>query len=63
MSEFFHQYFDFHIMGEHFGEVFEGFLQNLLLFARRRRPRADLGPGPGPAAPAAGQEIRCRSAS
>lgn len=33
MSEFFHQYFDFHKMGEHFGEVFTGFLQNLLIFA------------------------------
>ncbi|HEY0319142.1 MAG TPA: amino acid ABC transporter permease [Solirubrobacterales bacterium] len=33
MSEFFHQYFDFQVMGEHFGEVFEGFLQNLLIFA------------------------------
>jgi len=32
MSEFFHQYFDFHVMGEHFGEVLEGFLQNLLIF-------------------------------
>lgn len=33
MSEFFHQYFDFHIMGAHFSEVLEGFLRNLLLFA------------------------------
>ena len=33
MSEFFHQYFDFHFMGEHFNEVFEGFLKNLLIFA------------------------------
>jgi polar amino acid transport system permease protein len=33
MSEFFHQYFDFHYMGEHFWEVFEAFLQNLLIFA------------------------------
>jgi polar amino acid transport system permease protein len=33
MSEFFHQYFDFHVMGDHFWEVFEGFLQNLLIFA------------------------------
>jgi polar amino acid transport system permease protein len=32
MSEFFHQYFDFHIMGAHFSEVLEGFFQNLLLF-------------------------------
>jgi polar amino acid transport system permease protein len=29
---FFEQYFDFHIMGEHFGLVFEAFLQNLLIF-------------------------------
>jgi polar amino acid transport system permease protein len=29
---FFEQYFDFHIMGEHFGEVFEAFLQNVLIF-------------------------------
>jgi polar amino acid transport system permease protein len=33
MSEFFHQYFDFHVMGAHFSEVLEGFLKNLLLFA------------------------------
>jgi len=33
MSEFFHQYFDFTYMGEHFWEVFEAFLQNLLIFA------------------------------
>ncbi len=33
MSEFFHQYFDFTIMGDHFGEILEGFLRNLLLFA------------------------------
>jgi polar amino acid transport system permease protein len=33
MSEFFHQYFDFHIMGSHFGEILEGFLRNLVLFA------------------------------
>jgi polar amino acid transport system permease protein len=33
MSEFFHQYFDFHYMGEHFWEVLEAFLQNLLIFA------------------------------
>jgi polar amino acid transport system permease protein len=32
MSEFFHQYFDFHVMGAHFSEVLEGFFQNLLLF-------------------------------
>jgi polar amino acid transport system permease protein len=33
MSEFFHQYFDFTVMGDHFNEVLEGFLKNLLLFA------------------------------
>ena len=33
MSEFFHQYFDFTVMGDHFSEVLEGFLKNLLLFA------------------------------
>lgn len=33
MSEFFHQYFDFKIMGDHFSEVLEGFFKNLLLFA------------------------------
>jgi polar amino acid transport system permease protein len=33
MSEFFHQYFDFTIMGGHFSEVLEGFMKNLLLFA------------------------------
>jgi polar amino acid transport system permease protein len=33
MKVFFEQYFDFHIMGEHFGEVLEAFLQNLLIFA------------------------------
>jgi polar amino acid transport system permease protein len=32
MSEFFHQYFDFTIMGAHFSEILEGFLRNLLLF-------------------------------
>jgi polar amino acid transport system permease protein len=32
MNVFFEQYFDFSIMGEHFGEVFEAFLQNLLIF-------------------------------
>jgi polar amino acid transport system permease protein len=32
MKVFFEQYFDFSIMGEHFGEVFEAFLQNLLIF-------------------------------
>jgi polar amino acid transport system permease protein len=29
---FFEQYFDFNFMGEHFGEVFEAFLQNLLIW-------------------------------
>jgi polar amino acid transport system permease protein len=33
MSQFFNQYFNFNVMGEHFGEVFVGFLQNLLVFA------------------------------
>lgn len=33
MSEFFNQYFDFHVMGEHFGEVLTAFLQNLVIFA------------------------------
>ncbi len=33
MSEFFHQYFDFTVMGDHFSEILEGFLKNLLLFA------------------------------
>jgi polar amino acid transport system permease protein len=33
MSEFFNQYFNFNVMGEHFGEVFVAFLQNLLVFA------------------------------
>ncbi len=32
MDVFFEQYFDFSIMGEHFDEVFEAFLQNLLIF-------------------------------
>ncbi len=32
MSEFFHQYFDFTVMGDHFGEVLDGFLKNLLVF-------------------------------
>jgi polar amino acid transport system permease protein len=32
LKVFFEQYFDFHVMGEHFGEVFEAFLQNLLIF-------------------------------
>jgi polar amino acid transport system permease protein len=33
MSEFFNQYFDFTIMGDHFSEVLDGFFKNLLLFA------------------------------
>jgi len=33
MSQFFNQYFNFHVMGEHFGEVLIAFLQNLLIFA------------------------------
>jgi len=33
MSQFFNQYFNFTVMGEHFGEVFVHFLQNLLVFA------------------------------
>ncbi len=33
MHELLHQYLDFNLMGEHFGEVFEAFLQTLLLFA------------------------------
>jgi polar amino acid transport system permease protein len=33
MSEFFHQYFDFTVMGDHFSEVLDGFFKNLLLFA------------------------------
>ena len=33
MSEFFHQYFDFNFMGEHFGEILDGFVKNLLVFA------------------------------
>lgn len=32
MNVFFEQYFDFHIMGEHFWEVFEAFLQNLVIW-------------------------------
>jgi polar amino acid transport system permease protein len=32
LKVFFEQYFDFHVMGEHFWEVFEAFLQNLLIF-------------------------------
>ena len=33
MSEFFNQYFDFTVMGDHFGEVLDGFVKNLLVFA------------------------------
>ena len=33
MSQFFNQYFNFEVMGEHFGEVLVAFLQNLLVFA------------------------------
>lgn len=33
MSEFLHQYFDFTVMGDHFGEVLDGFVKNLLVFA------------------------------
>lgn len=32
MSEFFHQYFDFNFMGDHFSEVLDAFLKNLLIF-------------------------------
>jgi polar amino acid transport system permease protein len=32
LKVFFEQYFDFNVMSEHFGEVFEAFLQNLLIF-------------------------------
>jgi polar amino acid transport system permease protein len=32
LKVFFEQYFDFHVIGEHFWEVFEAFLQNLLIF-------------------------------
>jgi polar amino acid transport system permease protein len=32
LKVFFEQYFDFHVMGEHFGEVLEAFVQNLLIF-------------------------------
>lgn len=32
MGEFFHQYFDFHIMGAHFSEILEAFFNNLLVF-------------------------------
>jgi polar amino acid transport system permease protein len=33
MSQFFNQYFNFNVMGEHLGEVLVHFLQNLLVFA------------------------------
>jgi polar amino acid transport system permease protein len=33
MSEFFNQYFDFTVMSDHFGEVLDGFVKNLLVFA------------------------------
>jgi polar amino acid transport system permease protein len=33
MSQLFNQYFNFNVMGEHFGEVLVAFLQNLLVFA------------------------------
>lgn len=33
MSEFFNQYFDFTVMGDHFSEVLDGFWKNLLVFA------------------------------
>jgi polar amino acid transport system permease protein len=33
MSQFFNQYFNFNVMGEHFWEVLEAFFQNLLIFA------------------------------
>jgi polar amino acid transport system permease protein len=33
MSQFFNQYFNFNVMGEHFWELLEKFLQNLLVFA------------------------------
>lgn len=33
MSQFFNQYFNFDVMGEHFWEVLEAFLQNILIFA------------------------------
>jgi polar amino acid transport system permease protein len=32
VSVFFEQYFDFHVMGEHFWEVLEAFLQNLVIW-------------------------------
>ena len=33
MSQFFNQYFNFNVMGEHFWEVLEAFFQNILIFA------------------------------
>lgn len=33
MSQFFNQYFNFDVMGEHFWEVLEAFFQNILIFA------------------------------
>jgi polar amino acid transport system permease protein len=33
MNEFFNQYFDFTVMVDHFDEVLDGFLKNLLVFA------------------------------
>ena len=63
MSEFFNQYFDFHFMGEHFGEVLEGFLQNLLLFAVAAVLALAWGLAPRAAAPAARAGNSCRSAS
>jgi polar amino acid transport system permease protein len=33
LSQFFNQYFNFNVMGEHLGEVLVAFLQNLLVFA------------------------------
>ena len=62
MSEFFNQYFDFTVMGDHFSEVLEGFLKNLLALRRRSGARADLGADPGAHPSAARQEIHARSA-
>ena len=44
MSQFFNQYFNFDVMGEHFGEVLEALPAEHPGLRRRRRPRADLGP-------------------
>jgi len=33
MNEFFNQFFDFTVMGDHFDEVLDGFFRNLLVFA------------------------------